>query len=285
MAAEDPKFRRIFSTISSNQRLDDFLNDIGSYGIRRDDPRLQSLVKALKEEGEANLKDMDQQTFSRIVSPLENLLSKYAEKRFVVPDFEGFTRTVQNLYEKLKSEVRGNNAQYIPQLKNAPDRWGISICTVDGQRFSIGDSLVPFSIQSCSKTLSYAIALESLTSEKVHQYVGHEPSGRIFNEMVLDFQNKPHNPMINAGAIVVASLLHELIDKHKSVDEKLNWVKEWISKAAGDNKLGYNDSIFHSEKETAFRNYALGYFMMEKNVFPPNTNLMDSMDLYFKVSS
>lgn len=54
----------------------------------------------------------------------------------------------------------------------------MSICTIDGQRFSIGDVNVPFTLQSCSKPLTYAIALEKLGQDLVHQYVGQEPSGR-----------------------------------------------------------------------------------------------------------
>lgn len=48
-----------------------------------------------------------------------------------------------------------------------PDYWGVSICTIDGQRFSIGDVNVPFTLQSCSKPLTYAIALEKLGQEVV----------------------------------------------------------------------------------------------------------------------
>ena len=40
-------------------------------------------------------------------------------------------------------------AAYIPQLARAKkEKWGISICTVDGQRFSIGDVHDKFTIQS-----------------------------------------------------------------------------------------------------------------------------------------
>ena len=41
-----------------------------------------------------------------------------------------------------------------------------------------------------SKPLTYAIALNELGSEVVHRYVGQEPSGRMFNELILDYNSK-----------------------------------------------------------------------------------------------
>ncbi|VDK25755.1 unnamed protein product [Anisakis simplex] len=78
-------------------------------------------------------------------------------------------------------------ADYIPQLARCKSSyWAVSICTVDGQRRSWGDSKVPFCLQSVSKAFTYTIALEELGSDEVHTYVGQEPSGRLFNEICLD---------------------------------------------------------------------------------------------------
>lgn len=47
-----------------------------------------------------------------------------------------------------------------------------------------------FLFLSSSKPLTYAIALNELGSETVHKYVGQEPSGRMFNAIVLDYNSK-----------------------------------------------------------------------------------------------
>lgn len=111
-------------------------------------------------------------------------------------------------------------ATYIPQLaRGDPKKWAVSICTVDGQRVSFGDSRHPFCFQSVSKAFNYAIAASDLGADFVHKYVGQEPSGRLFNDICLDSKSRywsnakiltnnsdrPHNPMVNSGAIVVVS--------------------------------------------------------------------------------
>ena len=54
----------------------------------------------------------------------------------------------------------------------------------------LGDTKTPFTMQSCSKPFTYAVCLNELGSETVHQYVGQEPSGRMFNNLCLDYSNK-----------------------------------------------------------------------------------------------
>lgn len=78
-------------------------------------------------------------------------------------------------------------ADYIPQLARAdPNKWGVSICTIDGQRISFGDSKETFCFQSISKAFTYGIAASDLGANFIHQYVGQEPSGRLFNDICLD---------------------------------------------------------------------------------------------------
>ena len=66
----------------------------------------------------------------------------------------------------------------------------MSVCTVDGQRFNLGDVNEPFTIQSCSKPFTYGINLDKLGHEVVDKYIGQEPSGRDFNEICLDSKSQ-----------------------------------------------------------------------------------------------
>ena len=66
----------------------------------------------------------------------------------------------------------------------------MSVCTVDGQRFTLGDVNEPFTIQSCSKPFTYGINVDKLGQEVVDKYIGQEPSGRDFNEICLDSKSQ-----------------------------------------------------------------------------------------------
>ncbi|XP_071440988.1 glutaminase liver isoform, mitochondrial-like [Hetaerina americana] len=271
-----------------------FLAALKSTGLRKTDPRLAEMMENLKmthkllgcETGSPETMKLDREAFKNLVSANIVLISRAFRHQFIIPDFQGFTRDIEDIYWRCKSNTEGKVASYIPQLaRMSPDYWGISICTIDGQRFSIGDTNVPFTLQSCSKPLSYAIALDELGADLVHQFVGQEPSGRMFNELVLDHNKKPHNPMINAGAILVASLLKTLVRPEMTLAEKFDFTINYFKKLAGGEYLGFNNAVFLSEREAADRNYALGFYMRENKCYPERANLRECMDFYFQCCS
>lgn len=148
-------------------------------------------------------------------------------------------------------DVGGEPADYIPELAKAdPDLAAIALSTVDDAHHSAGDREHRFTIQSMSKPFAYAVAIEHLGYDAVHAKIDVEPSGEAFNEISLDSETgRPHNAMINAGAIATAALVGSF---ERFVD--------FASKLAGRD-LEVDEAVFESEMGSVHRNLALAHLM------------------------
>ncbi|HHT21009.1 MAG TPA: glutaminase A [Tissierellia bacterium] len=104
----------------------------------------------------------------------------------------------------------GQVASYIPELSNAdPKQLGISLMTKDGRLYSAGDSDYAFTIQSIVKCYFLLFALDKWGEDIVFSLVHMEPSGASFQSPAITPlpQIRPANPFINAGALVLCSLI------------------------------------------------------------------------------
>ncbi|CAB3405636.1 unnamed protein product [Caenorhabditis bovis] len=264
------------------------------FGLRDDDPRLLPMMKKIdyyfknEEEKSAEGSDhkhyiLEKKRFLECVRLSMDVVGQVIANDLVIPNWSLFVSKIGQIYEECKEITDGKVATYIPQLaRQDPNLWGVSICTVDGQRVSFGDVNTQFCVQSVSKAFNYAIAATDLGADVVHKYVGQEPSGRLFNDICLDSHNKPHNPMVNAGAIVITSLIRNKMN----MADRFDYVINQYRKIAGQEFIGFNNATFLSERATADRNYALSYFMKEHNCFPKETeSLTDALDFYFQLCS
>lgn len=250
-----------------------------AHGLLLDDPRLAATTTALRKAPDAPL---DEAAVVEALRPSLALIERAVSGELVIPDFAWFSGELQDIFEKTRALEGGAVATYIPQLARVPaEHYGAAACTVDGQRFSAGDAGVDFTAQSCMKPINYALALEEHGEEGVHQVVGREPSGRGFNELTLNSENRPHNPMLNAGAIATCSLIR----RGAAIADRFDHVMEQWRRLAGGQKAGFSNAVYLSEKDKGDRNYALGYFMKEKRVFPDDTDLMDTLEFYFQCCS
>ena len=76
-------------------------------------------------------------------------------------------------HAEFSAETSGNVADYIPELGKAdPDHFGISLATLDGHVYEVGDSRVAFTIQSMSKPIVFALALDTLGAARVESVIG-----------------------------------------------------------------------------------------------------------------
>lgn len=147
----------------------------------------------------------------------------------------------------------GAVADYIPELACVdPEPLGVAVSTVDGTIYGAGAMNTPFTIQSISKPFVYALALADRGLDAVLEKVDVEPSGEAFNELSLEeLSGRPLNPMINAGAIAV----HTLVGEHPSGDRS-DRILAGLSAFAGRD-LDIDKAAYRSETATAFRNYAI----------------------------
>jgi glutaminase len=112
--------------------------------------------------------------------------------------------------EAINRSKSGQIAAYIPLLARA-DRQGfaVQIRAIDGQFLSWGSIAQKFSLMSAVKPFVLLYLLCELGEKRVFECVGCEPSELPFNSLTqleID-QGKPRNPMINSGAIALASLI------------------------------------------------------------------------------
>ena len=172
----------------------------------------------------------------------------------------------------------GKVATYIPELSKAnPNALAIASCTLDGQITQTGDVGTKASIQSISKIASLALAISELGEEKVFSKVGVDPTADPFNSIMRLEMRKPHrpqNPLINAGAIVVLSIL-----PYPDSTSRYLAVLDLVRKLCGNSEIVANEKVYLSEKATSDRNRSLAYFL--RSVGAMEGDIEDILDTYF----
>ncbi len=186
---------------------------------------------------------------------------------------------IDRLHDEYKTLSDGEVATYIPELGRAnPEHFGICVVTADGRVFEAGDCDQPFTIQSISKPLTYGMALEEFGHERVCRHVDVEPSGDTFNSIELqNGTNRPHNPMVNSGAITVTAMLHEC---HGA--GTFDMVLDRFSAAAG-RALSMDQAVYESERRSGHRNRAIAHLLLNFGLMPDDAEA--ALDVYFRQCS
>jgi len=187
-------------------------------------------------------------------------------------------RFLDELFTKHRDCRDGSVAAYIPELaKVDPEKFGICVATVDGHVYEVGDSRHAFTIQSISKPFVFGMALEEHGRDEVLKHVGVEPSGDSFNSIELQGGSRPHNAMINAGAILATSLV-----PGRDSQAKTERILETMSTLAG-RPLRVDETVYRSEAETGHRNRAIAYMLRNVNLL--GQDLDEVLDAYFRQCS
>ncbi len=187
-------------------------------------------------------------------------------------------QTLEAIYKDVSEKMgslEGNVANYIPALANAPaDAFGMSVCTINGERFNVGQCDKRFTIQSISKIMTLTLALQRY-GDDLWQRVGKEPSGTAFNSLTqLEFeQGKPRNPFINAGAIVTCDALYSRLSA------PIHHMLETLRELSGNPKLVIDLVVARSEYEHRYRNAAMANLMKSFGNFENSVD--DVLKTYF----
>ncbi|WP_079908230.1 glutaminase A [Paenibacillus sp. 32352] len=178
-----------------------------------------------------------------------------------------------------KQSSQGKVASYIPELAHAPwDALGVTILDGSSGRVNAGNHELLFTLQSISKVFTLLLALMDKGEDGVFAKVGMEPTGDNFNSMLkleLVDPGIPFNPLINAGAITVSSLIDG-----DTPAQKTERILSFFRELAGDSSLTYNDAVFRSETATAHRNRSLAYFLKANGVL--DADVEEVLEVYFK---
>ncbi|MGD9571082.1 MAG: glutaminase A [Thermoleophilia bacterium] len=189
-------------------------------------------------------------------------------------------RILQDLHATVGAEPpEGAPADYIPELADAdPDHFGVATVTTDGDVNEVGDTGLPFTIQSISKPLLYGLALEDHGLDGVRAKVGVEPTGEAFNSIRLDAaSNTPLNPMVNAGAIATTGMVGGATPAVR-LERVLAAVGRYVGRP-----VAVDEAVYRSEAATGHRNRAIAHLLRNFDVLEGDPE--EALDLYFRQCS
>lgn len=186
---------------------------------------------------------------------------------------------LNRLYSRHRPNQSGQLASYIPELAAVdPDQFALAFATTDGFVYEVGDTGALFTIQSVSKAVIYALALEDHGREEVLRHIGVEPSGEAFNSITFDERNnRPFNPMVNAGAIAASAMI-----KGSDHAERYQRILETFQRFTG-RMLDLDEAVYRSESLTGNRNRAIAYLELNAGMISGDVN--EHLDLYFRQCS
>lgn len=175
----------------------------------------------------------------------------------------------------------GRVASYIPELAKADaDKLGVYIISPDGEAFA-GDYDAKFTMQSVVKPLILLLALKDAGVERVRELVGVEATGKpfdTFNYTDLALRNEHINPMVNAGAIALCTLI-----AGDTYGEKIDRLLDFTRRLAKNEALEIDREVYLSEKATGNKNRALAYMLKAYDMI--DEDVEELLECYFGACS
>ena len=186
---------------------------------------------------------------------------------------------VREAYEYAKSwPDAGVVNDFIPSFSGIdPNLLSVCLTDMEGNTYFCGDTEYRYTLQSISKAVMMAYCLETVPHELLFSRVGVEPCGDHFNDVYrLEKINRiPSNPFINAGAICLASCL-----PGADVEDKYGKFRAFAGKLMGNPDLDYSLEVCRCETETAHKNRAIAYMLLDSGVYDGDPD--EYLELYYR---
>lgn len=160
-----------------------------------------------------------------------------------------------------------------------PDLFGLALVGVDGALLEVGDARTPFAIMSAVKPFTFALVAEQRGAGAVLDRVGADATGLPFNSVEAigrDPQGRT-NPMVNSGAITVASLA-----PGRDTEQRWEWLHHGLCAFAG-RALVVDDEVYRSAMATNVRNREIAAALDAVGAL--GTSADEAVDLYTRQSS
>ncbi|XP_016313019.1 glutaminase liver isoform, mitochondrial isoform X2 [Sinocyclocheilus anshuiensis] len=252
-----------------------------SSGIIRTDPRIKDCYSLMRKLQEAD-GTVDRSTFHRCVTGFVSFILKALQGRFIIPDFSTFTEETQKLFIKCKqlSSVKEKE-----DVRECATKWGISVCTVDGQRLSLGDWPEPCILGEISWPLIYGLAVDQQGSDYVHRFVGMEEYSKYESPFTLTKQGVPHSPLVETGAIICSSLLQLATRPVTDEEEEYESVLNIIRRLCNKEHANLNCTSYQNLRKDIIRLHALSFYLQEKKCFPEGVGINATLDLLLQCLS
>lgn len=159
------------------------------------------------------------------------------------------------------------------------EMFGICAVGTGGHVEVAGRTAEKFPLESVSKALGLALALEDVGPDFLFERVAREPRGDQFNSVAAIEEGehgRPSNPMINAGAIVCIAHI-----KGKNGEQRFQRILDFVRRLAGNDTIDYNHEMMKAESKDT--NRSIFYFLRGYGLVEGNEE--DKLLPYFKTTS
>ncbi len=176
----------------------------------------------------------------------------------------------------------GKVANYIPELaKVDTNDFGICLTTDTKELCFAGDYGKTFTMQSIVKPMILLQALMDNGEQRVRSLVGVEATGKpfdAFNYSDQALRSEHINPMVNAGAIALCTLI-----KGDGYLKRFERLLELTRRISDNPNLKMDEAVYRSEKETGNKNRALAYMLKAYGML--ESDVEEVVDCYFRACS